>query len=160
MLKNEEIYLKEIIEKYADMVYKLALTRTGTIENAEDVFQDVFIKFAEKMPEFENTEHEKAWFIRVTINFSKNLKNNNWNKKIVFLSENMIFSAQEETNVFSSVSELPKNYRTVIYLSYYEGYKVKEIAKILKKNENTVKTWLSRGRELLKEKLKGGFENE
>ena len=160
MLKNEEIYLKEIIEKYADMVYKLALTRTGTIENAEDVFQDVFIKFAEKMPEFENTEHGKAWFIRVTINFSKNLKNNNWNKKIVSLSETMIFSAQEETNVFSSVSELPKNYRTVIYLSYYEGYKVKEIAKILKKNENTVKTWLSRGRELLKEKLKGGFENE
>lgn len=160
MLKNEEIYLKEIIEKYSDMVYKLALTRTGTIENAEDVFQDVFIKFAEKMPEFENIEHEKAWFIRVTINFSKNLKNNNWNKKIVSLSENMIFSAQEETNIFSSVSELPKNYRTVIYLSYYEGYKVKEIAKILKKNENTIKTWLSRGRELLKEKLKGGFENE
>lgn len=153
-------YIENIIQKHSDMVYRIALTRCGTIENAEDVFQDVFMKFSEKLPKFENDEHEKAWFIRVTINLSKNIKNNNWNKKMVSLDENIVFNKKEENDVFSAVSELPKNYKTVIYLSYYEGFKVSEIAKILKMNENTVKTWLFRAREILKDKLEGGFENE
>lgn len=160
MQKDREIYIKNIIEKYADMVYRIALTRCGTIENAEDIFQEVFLKFSEKNPKFENDEHEKAWFIRVTINLSKNMKNQNWNKKIVSLDENMVFENKEETDVFSIVCELPENYKTVIYLSYYEGYKVKEISKLMKINENTIKTWLSRAREMLKNKLEGGFENE
>ena len=158
-MQNEN-YIKEIIEKYADMVYRIALTRCGTVENAEDIFQDVFVKFSEKMPIFENSEHEKAWFIRVTINLTKNMKNNNWNKKIVYLDEDIIFENKEENDVFTIVNELPKNYKTVIYLLYYEGYKVKEIASLMKINENTIKTWLSRAREMLKDKLKGGLENE
>ena len=56
--------------------------------------------------------------------------------------------------------ELPQNYKTVIYLMYYEGYKVKEISKIMNTREGTIKTWLSRDRESLKEKIKGGFEDE
>ena len=144
-------YIEKVISKYSDMVYRIALTRCSTIENAEDVFQEVFMKFSEKKPKFENSEHEKAWFIRVTINL---------NKKVVSLDENMVFNNKEENDIFSLVSELPKNYKTVIYLSYYEGYKVNEIAKILKMNENTVKTWLFRAREMLKDKLEGGFENE
>ena len=158
-MQNEN-YIKEIIEKYADMVYRIALTRCGTVENAEDIFQDVFVKFSEKMPIFENSEHEKSWFIRVTINLTKNMKNNNWNKKIVYLDEDIIFENKEENDVFTIVNELPKNYKTVIYLLYYEGYKVKEIASLMKINENTIKTWLSRASEMLKDKLKGGFENE
>ena len=142
------------------MVYRIALTRCGNLENAEDIFQEVFLKFSEKMPKFENDEHEKAWFIRVTINLTKNAKNEKWNKKIIQLDENIIFEEKEESDVFSAVCELPQNYKTVIYLSYYEGYKVKEISKLMKTNENTIKTWLFRGREILREKLEGGFENE
>ncbi len=160
MQKQKEKYIKEIIDKYADMVYRVALTRCGTIENAEDIFQEVFLKFSEKMPKFENSEHEKAWFIRVTINLTKNIKSNNWNKKVVSLDENIPFEEKEESDVFSVVCELPTNYKTVIYLSYYEGYKVREIANIMNANENTIKTWLSRAREILKEKLEGGFEDE
>lgn len=152
--------VEEIIEKYANMVYRIALTRTGTVENAEDIFQEVFLKYSEKKPKLKNEEHEKAWFIRVTINLSKNYKNSAWNKKIVTLDENIIFENKAENNVFSAVCELPQNYKTVIYLLYYEGYKVKEIAEILKSKEGTIKTWLSRGREMLKEKIEGGFENE
>lgn len=160
MQKDREIYIKNIIEKYADMVYRIALTRCGTIENAEDIFQEVFLRYSQKNPKFENTEHEKAWFIRVTINLTKNMKNENWNKKVISLDENIVFEKKEETDVFSVVCELPTNYKTVIYLSYYEGYKVKEISNLMKTNENTIKTWLSRAREMLKEKLEGGFENE
>ena len=67
---------------------------------------------------------------------------------------------EEENEVFSVVCQLPQNYKTVIYLSYYEGYKVKEIASLMKTREGTVKTWLFRAREILREKLEGGFENE
>ena len=87
----EERYIEQIIEKYADMVYKIALTRCRTVENAEDIFQEVFMKFSSKMPAFKSEEHEKAWFIRVTINLSKNFKNLAWNKKVVILDENIEF---------------------------------------------------------------------
>ena len=158
-MQNEE-NIKQTIEKYADTVYRIALTRCETIENAEDVFQDVFMKYSEKMPNFENEEHEKAWFIRVTINLTKNIKQSAWNKKIVVLEDNIAFEKQEETEVFSIINQLPKNYKTVIYLLYYEGYKVKEIATLMKTKEGTIKTWLFRAREMLKEQLEGGFENE
>ena len=157
---QKENDINEIIEKYSDMVYRIARTRTGCIENAEDIFQDVFIKFSEKKPKFENEEHEKAWFIRVTINMTKNMNNSSWNKKIVTLDESITFETKEENEVFSVVCQLPQNYKTVIYLSYYEGYKVKEIASLMKTREGTVKTWLFRAREILREKLEGGFEDE
>lgn len=158
---QNEIYIKEVIEKYSDMVYKIALTRCGNLENAEDIFQEVFIKFSEKMPKFKSEEHEKAWLIRVTINLTKNIQNSAWNKKVTSqLDDNMIFETTEEIDVFSAVCELPQNYRTVIYLLYYEGYKVCEIAKMMKTREGTIKTWAFRAREILKQKLEGGFENE
>ena len=157
---QNEIYIKEKIGQYSDMVYRIALTRTDTIENAEDIFQEVFTKFSEKLPSFKDAEHEKAWFIRVTINMSKNMKNTAWNRKVVTLDENIKFENQEENDIYSIVCELPENYKTVIYLFYYEGYKVKEISNILKKREGTVKTWLLRARNILKEKIKGGFEDE
>lgn len=157
-MQTEEI--KNMIEKYSGLVYKVAITRSGNIENAEDVFQEVFIKYSQKMPKFENEEHEKAWFIRVTINLTKNLHNQAWNRKAVPLEETIQFEEKEEENIFQIVSTLPQNYRTVVYLFYYEGYKIKEISKILKTREGTIKTWLSRARESLKEKIEGGFENE
>jgi len=158
-MENENEVISAI-NKYSDMVYRIALTRTGTVENAEDIFQEVFLKFSEKMPKFKNEEHIKAWLIRVTINLTKNFHNSSWNKKIVNLDEALNFRTQEETNVFSVVCELPQNYKTVIYLMYYEGYKVREIAELMNSTEGTIKTWAFRARELLKEKLEGGFENE
>lgn len=152
--------MQEIIEKYADMVYRIALTRTGIVENAEDIFQEVFLKLKEKKPNFKSEEHRKAWLIRVTINLTKNLNTSAWNNRIVTLNENIDFETKEESDVFSVVCNLPQNYRTVIYLFYYEGYKVNEIANILKKQEGTIKTWLFRARQALKQELEGGFEDE
>ena len=157
---QKELVVKQVIEKYADMVYRIALTRCGIVENAEDVFQDVFIKYSQKMPKFESEEHEKAWLIRVTINLTKNINNSAWNRKIVTLDENIEFETKEQEDIFSIVCSLPKDYKTVIYLSYYEGYKVKEISQILRKSEGTIKTWLFRARQMLKEKIEGGFEDE
>lgn len=152
--------VERAINEYSDMVYRIALTRTRTIENAEDIYQDVFLKYSEKGPKFKSTEHEKAWLIRVTINLTKNFNNSSWNKKVVNLDENLEFETSEQSEVFSIVCNLPQNYRTVIYLMYYEGYKIKEIAKILRKREGTIKTWAFRARNILKDNLEGGFEDE
>ena len=111
-MQTEEI--KNMIEKYSGLVYKVAITRSGNIENAEDVFQEVFVKYSQKMPKFENEEHEKAWFIRVTINLTKNLHNQAWNRKTVPLEETIQFEEKEEENIFQIVSTLPQNYRTVV----------------------------------------------
>lgn len=152
--------IEKIIEEYADMVYRIALTRCQSIENAEDIFQEVFMKFSEKNPKFESKEHEKAWFIRVTINLTKNIRSSAWNRRVISLDENIEFNTKEENEIYSIVCDLPQNYRTVIYLLYYEGYKVNEISKLMRKPEGTIKTWLFRAREMLKEKIEGGFENE
>ena len=152
--------IERVIEQYSDMVYRIALTRTGTKENAEDIFQDVFLKYNQKAKEFESDSHEKAWLIRVTINMTKNFNNSSWNKKVVNLEENIKLETPEETGVYEVVCKLPQNYRTVIYLMYYEGYKINEISKIMKVKEGTIKTWAFRARELIRKDLEGGFEDE
>lgn len=149
--------IENVMEKYGDMIYRIALTHTGSPENAEDVFQEVFIAYSEKLLGFKDESHKKAWLIRVAINKCKNIKASSWNRKTVELDENISFENPEELGVFEAVNSLPENYRTVIYLTYYEGYKVKEIAEILKINENTIKIWAFRAREMLKQSLEGGF---
>lgn len=153
MRMQKEADARKIIDKYSDTVYRIALTRCGSVENAEDVYQEVFVKYFQTNPKFNNEEHEKAWFIRVTINLSKNNVRLFWNKNVSELDENIIFESKEENDVFNVVNTLPQNYKTVIYLSYYEGYKVKEIADFMKVKEGTVKTWLFRAREILRKKL-------
>lgn len=155
---NKEKYLEMMIEKYSNMVYRLALTRTNTKENSEDVYQEVFLRLARKMPKFESEEHEKAWLIRVTINCSKNLLNSSFLRNTTEMNEDIIFETKERHDIYYAVQELPVKYRTIIYLFYYEDYKISEISKILKINENTIKSRLSRAREKLKEKVEGGIE--
>lgn len=156
-------YIEETIEVYSNMVYRIALTRVKTKEEAEDIYQDVFFKFSSKLPEFKTEEHKKAWIIRVTINISNNYLKSAWKNKNVELNEDIIYEEkkfEELNNVYEEVKKLPQDYQTVIYLYYYEGYKVSEISKMMSKREGTIKTWLSRARDILKESLKGGLEDE
>ena len=138
------------------MVYRLALSRTRSIESAEDIFQEVFMKLSKKIPEFESKEHEKAWLIRVTINCSKNILNSAWNKRIVELEENLNFETTERNDIYFEVLSLPKKDRTIIHLYYYERYKLSEIAKMMNITEKSAKTRLYRARK----KLKRGGEDE
>lgn len=159
---NKEEYLNYMIDKYANTVYRIALTRTNNKSDSEDIFQEVFLRLTKKMPSFENEEHEKAWIIRVTINCSNTLLTSNWKKKTDELLENIEFETKDRHDIYYEVAKLPVKYRTVIYLFYYEGYKINEIGKILNINESTVKTQLMRAREKLKENMKIGgiFEDE
>ena len=157
---NKNTYLEKMINKYSDMVYRLAMTRTGKREHSEDVFQEVFLRLSKKMPNFKSEEHEKAWLIRVTINCSKNLLNSAFLRHKSDAEKELTFENEDRHEIYYAVLELPLKYRTIIYLYYYEGYKIDEISRILKTNENTVKSQLARAREKLKTKLEGGLEDE
>ena len=157
---NKEQILEQTIEKYSNMVYRLAMARTGNIEMSEDVYQEVFLRLAKKKPEFESEEHKKAWLIRVTINCTKTILNSGFLRHRAELDENLKFETPERNEVYYAVMKLPIKYRTIIHLYYYENYSIKEISKILNINENTIKSQLSRAREQLKELVKGEFEDE
>ena len=153
---SADVSSEEIVHKYIDMVYRLALSQTKAKEYADEVVQEVFLRYLQSKKVFESEEHRKAWLIRVTINCSKNIFSNSWFKKTVPLSEEIPFETQEQSDAYFAVAELPKKYRTVIYLYYYEEMTVREIAVSLAVSEGTVKSQLHRGRELLRKKLKGG----
>jgi len=144
------------VEKYSDMVYKLALSRMRDPVSAEDVFQDVFYRYFKKRPSFSSSEHEKAWIIRVTINCSKSSLRSFWKNYIVPLDESLA-AKQPEINefydIYNVVMQLPLKYRTVIFLFYYERMSIAEIAEAMDLKENTVKSHLFRARNLLKERL-------
>lgn len=158
--KNKVEFLEKLIITYGDMVYRLALARTRNKEMAEDVYQDVFLKIGKRNPKFENENHEKAYIIKATINQTKTFLDSKHIKRVEELKENLSFKVPERGEIYYAVLELPIKYRTAIYLFYYEEYKINEIASLMKSNENTVKSWLSRAREMLKNKIEGGMEDE
>lgn len=151
------------VRTYADMVYRLACLNTNNKETAEDVFQTVFLKLVSHQESIISEEHLKAWLIRVTINQCKSVATTAWNRKRASYKDAMLMEEPEEqedfSDVYEAVRELPDKYRDVIHLFYYEQLTVKDIAGILDTKEATVKTWLSRGRKLLGEKLKEEYGN-
>lgn len=153
-------YIENLIAEYGDMVYRLAISRVKNKEEAEDVFQEMFLKVYEKMPEFVSKENEKYWLIRVTINISKNVLTTAWHRKVGPLEEEITFKEPEIAEVYFEVLKLPLRYRTIIQLFYYEDLTIEEISGIMKINPNTVKTRLKRAREKLKTRLEGGFDYE
>jgi RNA polymerase sigma-70 factor (ECF subfamily) len=127
------------------------------MNDAEDLAQEVFIKLMEKKPSFEDSEHEKAWIIRVAINMSKNRLKTAWFRKTEPLDEVTYSFTPKESTVMSAVLELPAKYKGVILLYYFEGYSIGEIAGILGEKESTVGSQLSRARKLLKSNLGEDF---
>ncbi len=159
ILTMEEKHL--IVEKHFDTVYRLAFSQTKDRQHTDDVVQDVFLKFLKTDKRFEGDEHIKAWLLRVTLNCSKDIFLNSWHKKTVPLTERLdepVFDTAEKSDVYYAVMELPTKYRTVIHLFYYEDMSIEDISKTLKINASTVKSQLSRGRKLLKLKLKGEYD--
>lgn len=156
--------IDEAVRKYADMVYRLAVLNTRDKYEAEDAFQEVFLKLFRHKKSITSEEHLKAWLIRVTVNQCRSMATTVWNKRKVSLdavAEMADESVSEDySEVYDAVKSLPEKYREVIHLYYYEELQINEIASILKRNEATIKTQLARGRKLLNDKLKGSFYND
>ncbi len=158
---RKEIHVKtaeEVVMAYEDLLYRAALTITGNRDDALDMVQETFIRWITKRPEFASDEHEKAWLLRVVMNLSRNLMNSAAHRTSCELLDIYPAENQEEENVIGEVMKLPEKLREVIYLYYYEEYNSREIAEILGENVSTVRTRLSRGRDMLKETLRETWE--
>ena len=155
--------VQELIERYQNNLYAIAFSICKNPSDAQDVVQDTFIQYYTSKKEFEDEQHLRAWLIRVAINKAKNMTLTFWHQHKVSLEEYMetlTFETPESENLFEEVMKLPKKYRIVIHLFYYEDYSVREIADILKLSESNVKVRLSRGRALLRDSLKEEWEND
>lgn len=159
---RSEQEVNRAVGQYSDMIRRLCMIHLKNYADTEDIFQTVFLKYVLSSVSFENEEHEKAWFIRVTINACRDLIRSFFRSRTVSLdslAEQATEMSDEHREVLDAVLSLPQKYRDVIYLHYYEGYTAPQISKILGKNVNTIYTLLTRSKKLLKEKL-GGEEYE
>jgi RNA polymerase sigma-70 factor (ECF subfamily) len=155
---RSEAEARRAVDLYADTVRRICMVHLKSYADTEDIFQTVFLKYVLGSDVFENEEHEKAWFIRVTINACKDLLKSFFRSRTVPIEEAIPADpgiTDENREVLEAVLELPPKYRDVVYLHYYEGYSAVEIGKLLGKNVNTVYTLLSRAKGLLRQSLGG-----
>lgn len=150
----------EAVDEFADMVYRIALVQVKSKADADDVFQEVFVRLVKHIHKLESKEHIKAWLIRVTINCAKKHLTSFWNRNVGSLEEEQGaeengYTIEEENPVRKAVLELPEKYRAVVHLFYFEELSVSEICKVLGQKESTVKSQLFRARELLRSRLEG-----
>lgn len=155
---RSEQEVNRAVERYADMIRRLCMIHLKNHADTEDIFQTVFLKYVLRSAAFENEEHEKAWFIRVTVNACKDLLKSFFRSRTVSLDtvlEQAAETAPDDREVLEAVLSLPQKYKDVVYLHYYEGYTALQISEILGKNVNTVYTLLTRARQMLRKKLGG-----
>ena len=147
---------EQIVRTYADMVYRIACRYVQNPIDADDVFSEVFLAYFKKERTFESEEHRKAWLIRVTINCAKDcvMQRSQWAQihEETVADEESHDSQDSDTymDLYAAIERLRPEYREVIKLYYLDDLSVKQIALILDKNENTIKTQLARAREKLK----------
>ena len=155
-VQNESI--ETVIQRYKGTVYSVALSYVKNREDADDIFQEVFLIYFRTKPEFNDEEHRKAWLIRTTMNCSKRVVDSTYRKRTVALDEmeeeSFEFQSKEENAVYIALQQLPEKYRIVLHLFYFEDMSVEQISKALDIKPTTVKVQMMRGREMMKEKLK------
>ena len=155
-VQNESI--ETVIQRYKATVYSVALSYVNNREDADDIFQEVFLIYFRTNPQFNEEEHRKAWLIRTTINCSKRVVDSTYRKRTVPLDEmeeeSFQFQTKEENAVYVALQALPEKYRTVLHLFYFEDMSIDMICKVLDLKSSTVKVQLMRGREMMKEKVK------
>ncbi len=149
-----KITVHEAFTKYSDMVYRLAFARVKNKYDADDILQDVFVRFMKSKQPIINEEHAKALLIRITINCTKSMFSSSWFKKTQPLDA-YISTEMPERDTLEAVLRLPVKYRTAVHLHYYCGYSIDEIAVILSVKPSTVKSQLHRARAKLKNYLEG-----
>ena len=161
--------IDQIVRSYSDMLYRLALAKTGNSHDAQDVMQEVFLKlmrYESSGKTFNDEEHRKAWLIRVATNVGVNVSRSSFKRGYVgefndeldsteYTGEDESISQLEtKTVVYPAVMSLPEKYRVIIHLFYYEDMQISDICKATGLGTNTVKSRLHRAREKLREKLK------
>lgn len=172
--------LEQIITSYSDMLYRIALVQTGSREEAGDMVQQTFLKLLEHREEMADSDHLKAWLIRVCVNQCKNHRNTAWKRKVHLTNEEEMYqpgasgagenrkrsvsseespqeqqmiATQEQQALWRSIQKLPEKYRIVLHLAYQEEYTNGEIAQTLRISPGNVSVRLNRAKKLLAQQL-------
>lgn len=152
---------EEIVTRYSDMIYGVAMRYVGNHADAQDVYSEVFYRYFKKERSFREEEHRKAWLLRVTINCAKDLLAGRdyemeYNDEIYDMGAVEGSPAAQIEDVIAvrdALAKLGAEYREVLTLYYFQDMTVTQIAEILEESVNTVKSRLLRGREKLKNML-------
>ena len=155
---NEEI--TQIFNRHVDTVYRVCFMYMKNQSDTEDMVQNTFLKLMRDKTVFQSEEHEKAWLIRTASNLCKDYFKHWWSKTVGMdqINDTAVDQKFAVDSNLEMVLALPPKYKTPIYLYYYEGYSTVEIARILKKKESTVRSWLHKGRNLLRMEMEGDLE--
>lgn len=153
--------IQDIYAAQADRVYRVAYLYMKNRYDSEDVVHDVFVKLIGELRKgkvFKSGDHEKAWLIVTTANTCKNrLRLKSRSELNLDDFEHLSAPQPEHSDVLDAILALPDNYKSAVYLYYYEGYRTDEIAGMLRERPATIRTWLSRARKLLRKELGGDF---
>lgn len=146
---------ENLVEKHADTVTRICFTNLESRADAEDAWQNVFIKLFNTQTIWDRSDDDiKKWLIRVSVNECHDIRRKLFRRNHLDIDDlQAVYTEDFNKELLTAVRELPSKYRSVISLYYFEGYRTAEISAILSMNENTVRSRLKRGRELLKGEL-------
>lgn len=158
---NKKLETKNLIDKYSEMIYHIALRYLDTKEDAEDIVQEVFVRYISYIKEgntFNTEEHEKCWMIRVTMNLCCNEISSAKRRKTLLFKDSLYceFEVSSENLLADAIKKLDVKYREVFELFYIDDLKISEISKVLNISEANVKTRLKRARDTVKDYIKRG----
>lgn len=151
---------EQLIRTYGATVYRLAYAQTRSRHDADDIFQEVFLRVTQHHPIFDSEAHEKAWLLRVTLNCLKSHWRAAWRRHDVPLDERIPFPAPEENALDEALRQLAPKYRAAVHLFYFEGYSAEEIARMTGEKPSAIRTRLTRARAQLRALLKGEDDDE
>jgi len=144
--------IETIMNEYGNMLFRISFTMLGNSFDAEDAVQETFIRYMNKSPEFQSSEHEKAWLIRVVTNKCRDILRFRFkNNSLVMETLKECEIEEKDERIISALFSLPEKFKTVLYLYYVEEYTVNEIASIIEKTPSAVKMRLQKGRKILKD---------
>lgn len=163
-----EYGFEETVEKYKGMVFGIAMTRLQNSADSDDVFSEVFLALFRRQPKVENEEHLRAWLIRTTLLCTKKLASGRKkiqnheaslenSSEVLQIDNSFSLETASQNTVYEAICNLPAKYKDVIFLYYIQGFTANEISQGLGLKGSTVRMRMSRGREMLKEMLKGDF---
>ena len=150
--------IERIFKTHVQTVYRVCYSFMGSAADAEDATQATFMKLIDHPRSFESEQHEKAWLIVCASNLCKDLLKSAGRTRVVSMPEREpadLLQAEPIDATLDAVLRLPPNYKDVVYLHYYEGYKTGEIAQMLGENPSTVRNRLRDARGLLRKALGG-----
>ncbi len=159
---RQDLSAKELLDMYSAMVYRIAYSRTQNKTDAEDITQNVFLKYISADKKWKDEEHRKAWLLRVAVNCTNDFVTSahyrhTADTELPGGGTEGSYEIEEKSEVYYAVQSLPEKYRIPIHLFYYEDMSIAEIAKITGEKQSTVRSQLSRARDMLKKILKEEF---